>query len=180
MVKILHVEDSRIAHTVVTKLFMEKGLEYAVEWAATVSEAMKMLGEKQYDLLLLDYLLPDGTGIDLLEKAKDTPVVFFTGKGSERIAAQVIKQGAYDYVVKDLDGAYMEILPSVIERALQVARLKREKEETEKKLRESRESLDEEERLNKILLKREFRIKELMDENEKLKAEIERLKKRDY
>ncbi len=170
MTHILHVEDSKMAYTAVMKLFREKDLEYAVDWAATVSEGMKMLGERQYDLMVLDYSLPDGTGIDLIEKAKDTPVVFFTGQGNEKVAVQAMKQGAYDYaydyVAKDLDGEYLEILPAVIERALQAVRLKREKEEAEAKLREQ---LDITERFNKLLVQSNLELHKVKEENERLK-----------
>ncbi len=166
MTQILHVEDAKMACTAVMKLFREKDLEYAVDWAATVSEGMKMLGERQYDLMVLDYSLPDGTGIDLIEKAKDTPVVFFTGQGNEKVAVQAMKQGAYDYVIKDLDGAYMEILPNVIERALQTARLKKEKEDAEAKLREQ---LDITERLNKLLVQSNLELHKMKEDYQRLK-----------
>lgn len=136
MIQILHVEDSSVAHAIVMQLFRGKSSEYAVDWATNISAAIKMLVEKQYDLILLDYMLPDGTGLDLLEKTKGTPVVFFTGQGNEKVAVQAMKQGAYDYVTKDLDGVYMDILPVVIERTLQAARLKKEKKEAEEDLRQ--------------------------------------------
>lgn len=166
MIQILHVEDSKMAHTAVMKLFQEKGLEYAADWAATVSEAMKMLGEKQYDLVLLDYMLPNGTGLDLLEKAKETPVVFFTGQGCENVAVQTMKQGAYDYVVKDLDGVYLEVLPLVIERALQAARLKKEKDEADARYREQ---LDITERLNKLLVQSNLELHKMKEDYQRLK-----------
>lgn len=166
MAQILHVEDAGLAHAVVMEVFRKKGLEYAVDWVTTVSEAMKMIGERQYDLILLDYMLPDGTGLDLLEKAKDTPVVFFTGKGNEDVAVKAMKQGAYDYVTKDLDGVYLDLLPAVIERALQAARLKKEKDEADARLREQ---LDITERLNKLLVQSNLELHKMKEDYERLK-----------
>jgi signal transduction histidine kinase len=60
--------------------------------------------QSTFDLALVDYRLPDLTGIRLLEAindlANDTAVILLTGQGSEAIAAQAIKSGAADYLVK--------------------------------------------------------------------------------
>ncbi len=64
-----------------------------------------------------------------------------TGTGSEQIAVQALKLGASDYVVKDVDGGYLELLPAVIEQAVQQARLQRERIAVETALRENQRML---------------------------------------
>ncbi len=70
--------------------------------AANKAEAMHMLEKKKFNLVFLDYLLPDGKGLDLLRwlaKEKiDVPVIAVTGHGDELVAARMIKAGALDYV----------------------------------------------------------------------------------
>ncbi|MBI5750215.1 MAG: hypothetical protein HZA00_13940 [Nitrospinae bacterium] len=97
-----------------------------------------------------------------------------TGSGDERVAVNAMKGGANDYIIKGPNVAYLEMLPAVIDKAMEAVRVKREKEEAEAKLREK---LDEDKRWNNILLKREFSIKELKDENETLKKKIEEMEK---
>lgn len=74
-----------------------------------------------YDLIVLDYSMPHISGLDVLKTLKvkeiNTPVVLLTGHGNEIIASEAIKQGAYDYVIKDTQLLYLERLPSVIREA---------------------------------------------------------------
>ncbi|MEK6725770.1 MAG: response regulator [Deltaproteobacteria bacterium] len=174
-IKILNIEDEDIDHLALMRMVKEKGLLYEVERAANLAGALKLLGEKKYDVALIDYRLPNGTGLDILDKLKGTASIFVTGSGDERVAVKAMKGGANDYIIKDPNGAYLEMLPAVVDKAMEAVSLKKEKEEAERKLREK---LDTEERLNKLLLKREFRIKELRDENDKLKERIGELQKK--
>jgi two-component system cell cycle response regulator len=72
--------------------------------ALSIEEAMDMLKQGKFDLIILDYLLPDGNGIDFIKKMKkrdiELPVVVNTAYGDEIIASQLIKEGAYDYITK--------------------------------------------------------------------------------
>ena len=71
----------------------------------TIAEGLALLKNDPVDLVLVDFFLPDGTGVDLLQKMDaegiETPVIVITGKGDEMIATQVIQAGAYDYLPKD-------------------------------------------------------------------------------
>jgi diguanylate cyclase (GGDEF)-like protein len=82
-----------------------------------------------FDLILADYNLPDGSGMELLELIKarcSTPVIMVTGENVGRTAAEAIRRGATDYVVKVAD--YLYTIPLVIEKNLTVAKVKRENE----------------------------------------------------
>jgi len=80
-----------------------------------------------FSLILTDYNLPDGSGMDLLDKVRtkcDTPVILVTGENVGQIAADAISRGATDYVVKF--GDYLYTIPLVVEKNLTVAKVKRE------------------------------------------------------
>ena len=81
-----------------------------------------------YDVLLLDYRLPQENALELLKRINETssriPVVLITGKGDEEIAVQALKIGAFDYITKNY--GYLHKLPSAIENAYYSMRLKRE------------------------------------------------------
>ncbi len=72
--------------------------------AFSFSEALEKIADTSFHIIILDYLLPSGNGLEFLanlEKLQiDTPVVFSTGHGDEMIAAQAIQAGAYDYLPK--------------------------------------------------------------------------------
>ena len=82
-----------------------------------------------FDLLLLDYRLTGDNGLEVLkvlreDRGLDLPVVMVTGQGSEDVAAQAMRLGATDYVVKR--GNYLEALPIVLENAFYRVQARRE------------------------------------------------------
>lgn len=82
----------------------------------------------------MDYLLPGITGIEFIRKLKkenlDVPLTMVAGKGDKKIAVEAMKQGAYDYVVKDDE--YYNSLPHLIDRAHSKYLLEKERAEKEK------------------------------------------------
>jgi signal transduction histidine kinase len=122
-------ERSNTAHLLVVDddpglvRLVEKALRRAghrTSSAATGAEAIGCLERDQPDLMLLDLKLPDAEGgqlIDLLEeRGLRVPFVVITGQGDERVAVQMMKQGASDYLVKDAD--FLKFLPAIVERVL--------------------------------------------------------------
>ena len=101
-----------------------------VESANSLEMLSAKLGEKDYDFIMLDYRLPDGSGLDALELVKQrglqVPVVMITGQGDERVAAQAIQRGAIDYVIKTPN--YLANLPGLIRKTVSNYRLHMEVE----------------------------------------------------
>lgn len=90
---------------------------------------------KSFDLILSDYNLPDSTGMELLDSIQqrcNTPVIMVTGENVGHIAAEAIRKGATDYVVKF--GDYLFTIPLVVEKNLTVANVKRENESLRREL----------------------------------------------
>lgn len=80
-----------------------------------------------FDMILADYNLPDCHGMDLLDAIQSrcqTPVIMVTGENVGHIAAEAIRKGATDYIVKV--GDYLFTIPLVVEKNLTVARISRE------------------------------------------------------
>ncbi len=99
---ILLVEDEKgIAN------FVKQGLEeesYSVDVATTGNEGLEMALTGKYNLLILDWMLPGKTGIEICtefrEKFQDTPVLFLTAKDSVQELIQGLQSGANDYIKK--------------------------------------------------------------------------------
>jgi two-component system cell cycle response regulator len=114
--RILIVDDNTAHSELAARRLMREGWEVSVTDKPEPDESFK-----NYDFLLLDYSMPLRSGLDVLKILRDmeitTPVIFLTGHGNEMIASEAIKQGAYDYVVKDTQLLYLERLPSIIREA---------------------------------------------------------------
>src|SRR5205085_1548258 len=103
--RVLIVDDSETDVDWISRLLrLEFGDRVEISEADTGASAIERMEQSTFDLALVDYRLPDLTGIRLLEAindlANDTAVILLTGQGSEAIAAQAIKSGAADYLVK--------------------------------------------------------------------------------
>ena len=114
-IRILLVDDDRIDRMAVVRLVRAHNLPYIIDTAGSLAEAREKLEHNHYDLMMLDYMLGDGTGIELMPNANGIPVIFVTGSGDEHIAVNAMKMGAYDYLIKDPERNYLTILPQTVE-----------------------------------------------------------------
>jgi PAS domain S-box-containing protein len=124
------------------RLLMAEALraeDYEVDTAASGAEALSRLEKLTPDLMLLDLKMRDVGGQALVKrmKAHHTPVPFLvvTGQGDEKVAVDVMKQGALDYVMKD--SGMLDLLPGIVKRALEATERDRELARTEASLQES-------------------------------------------
>jgi two-component system response regulator HydG len=105
MAKILILEDDLTFSQLLEGFFRKHKYEPVV--AYKVKEALKLLDQQAFDLLLVDYRLPDGTGLDVLATAKEkglsTPVVIMTSFNDVRTAVKSIRLGAFDYITKPVN-----------------------------------------------------------------------------
>lgn len=101
--EVLLVEDNE-DHAEMARHALTQDTEWSVHLVTTVEEACQALEEAGYDLVVVDYELPDGDGLEVLdylrEARRSDPVVFLTGQGSEDVAMEAIERGALDYLVK--------------------------------------------------------------------------------
>src|SRR3990172_2876165 len=100
--KILVVDDEQDIVKVLSKILEISG--YEVISATNGTDAIVLVKNENPELVLLDYMMPDLTGLDVLKEIKKNSdeiyVVMVTGRGSEEVAAAVMKAGASDYVIK--------------------------------------------------------------------------------
>lgn len=94
--------------------------DWRVERARTSAEASARLRGDRFDVVVLDYKLPDGDGLELLgvvrENSPQTPVLFLTAHGSEGVALRALGLGASDYMQKSV--TMLDELPSRIDALL--------------------------------------------------------------
>lgn len=104
MAKILLVEDDKTFIQILQGFLLKKGFE--VDAINCIKDAVSTLEKKEYQLILLDYRLPDGTGLDLIKllrtKNNKTPIIVITSFLDIRTAVNALKMGAFDYITKPI------------------------------------------------------------------------------
>lgn len=125
MIKLLLVEDDKVDQMAFERLMKKQDQSYNYEIAGSFNEAREKLADDQFDIIITDYSLGDGNGIDIMGLQPKAPVIFITGSSNPELAVKAMKLGAYDYVIKDQDLNYLKILPYAIESTL------KRKEETD-------------------------------------------------
>ena len=112
---------------------------YEVATAGSGAEALAWLEKHTPDLMLLDLKMKDVGGQALVKRLKQhrTPVPFLvvTGQGDEKVAVDVMKQGALDYVMKDT--GLIDLLPGVVKRAIEAIERDRQLTQTQASLQQS-------------------------------------------
>lgn len=136
-IHVLYVEDNPGLARLVQKRLERKG--YTVTLASDGLEGVALCRSGAFDLVAVDHEMPGCSGLDVIQilttqEEKPPPIIMITGNGSEQIAVEAMKRGASDYIVKDVDGGYLDLLPTVIERALDQKRLLEEKRQAEEAL----------------------------------------------
>ncbi|MEB2785720.1 sigma-54-dependent transcriptional regulator [Algoriphagus persicinus] len=105
MKQILLVEDD-LTYSRIVKTFLEKN-GFIVQTAIKVKEAQQLFSNSKFDLIIADFRLPDGTGMELLQWAKSnypqTQVILITHYSDIRIAIKAMKLGAFEYITKPIN-----------------------------------------------------------------------------
>lgn len=105
MAKILIIEDDSTFSQLLEGFLSKHG--HQPEVVNDVKKSLKLLDQKNFDLLLIDYRLPDGTGLDVLsyvlQKSATQPTVIMTSFNDVRTAVKSMQLGAFDYITKPVN-----------------------------------------------------------------------------
>ena len=142
--KILLVDDSATDRAIFKRyLAQNKFASYIFSEAESIREGEDLVGTSHPDCVLLDYDLPDGNGIDLINRinseygVNSVPIVILSGVESIEVALETMARGAQDFLVKNR--ATAADLVRAIDNAIDKARLYRERTLAEQKIRTSEE-----------------------------------------
>ncbi len=117
--RILYVEDDRVDQMAFKRLVRDQELNYDYVIAGSIAEAKEVLAVSQFDVVLTDYFLGDGTAFDIIDLVKETPIIFATGTGDEKVAVEAMRRGARDYLIKDPDRSYLTVLPLTVDKVIE-------------------------------------------------------------
>lgn len=117
---ILMVDDNEDDFVMVSDMIEESAPgKYSLRWASSYDKGLAMAGESVYTVVLLDYRLGDGDGLQFLKEATQrgfkAPIIFLTGRGNYSVEMESIHRGVSDYLVKE------EMTPTLLERTIRHA-----------------------------------------------------------
>jgi len=125
--KILIVDDEPFNLDLLEQELTDQG--YLIERAVDGRQALKQVDSYQPDLVLLDYLMPDMNGLEVLKEIRkredDIPVIMLTAHGTIERAVEAMKEGAYDFIPKPFEPDHIAL---TVRKALERQRLQRKVE----------------------------------------------------
>jgi putative two-component system response regulator len=135
--RVLVVDDSPDDATMIGRLLARsRAGRFDVRVASSTRECLKALRSQGADVVILDFNMPEEDGISFLRRLAQQdglpPVIMVTGQGDERVAAESIRVGAYDYVPKD--GLSAELLGRAAQDALERFREEEERSEFDEQI----------------------------------------------
>jgi len=103
--KILVVDDDAFFRVLCSDILTGGG--FSVKTASNGAEAISIIDESQFDVVITDLVMPDMSGLEVLQRTKQhntlTDVIVITGHGSMESAINALKTGAFDYIIKPLN-----------------------------------------------------------------------------
>ena len=129
--RILYMEDDPGISRLLQKALERQG--YTVDLASNGEEGLTRIKSTAYDLLLVDYHMPVLGGMDVMRALTSAgdfpPLIMVTGEGNVEVAVEALKLGAADFIAKDDQMKYLDLLPTIIEKVISKQQLVREREQ---------------------------------------------------
>ena len=116
---ILILDDDTAHQELCLRAFRDDPGRFRISVAGTLNEARQVIEQDPPDLIIADWILPEGKGLDILPRSDGKvtiPLIVMTSFGDERLAVEIMKSGAIDYVVKS--ATVFRDLPRIVTRAL--------------------------------------------------------------
>jgi two-component system cell cycle sensor histidine kinase/response regulator CckA len=138
-ISILLLEDDPLDAELCLRKLESSDLSFSIKGIRSAAEFKLEISTNKYDVVLGDYRMPDWTGLEavrwLRASGYSVPFILVTGTLGDELAVECIKEGATDYILKDK----MERLPFALLRAVKEARLRAERDKSERELHHSEE-----------------------------------------
>lgn len=142
--RVLYIDDDPALGRLVQRHLGRAG--HAVVLAPDGDAGLALARAERFDAVVLDHYMPGRDGLEVLRDLRalpdGAPVVFVTAAEEPRIAVTALKHGAADYVIKDVAGAFLDLLASALHQAVAGVRLQRERDAAEAALIASRDRLE--------------------------------------
>jgi len=129
------VIDDELDMLMLLRMIIEDNTQYEVETTNNPSEALKLLTENEYNLVVTDLKMPGMDGLELFDEIRDmkpdVPVIMMTAYGSLETSEEAMQKGVADFITKPFR---KDAILITIDRVLELARVRRENVELKKRL----------------------------------------------
>ena len=135
--RLLYIEDDAFVSQL-AKRRLEQG-DYEVTICSDGGPGLEEARSGNYDLLLLDHMLPTMSGLDVLRALQPElpcPVIMVSSSSELTVAVEAMRIGAADYVIKETDGSFLDLLPRTVDRVINHERLIEEKRLADERIAE--------------------------------------------
>ena len=140
-IRILYIDDDPGLGVLLRKTLPPP--DFIVDAVETGEEAIARLGQREYDIIALDHNLTNEVGLDVIPRIRalshQPPIIYVTGSEDAHTAVAALKAGAVDYVWKDVQGHYRELLREAISAAVEQERLRLRADEARQQVVEARD-----------------------------------------
>ena len=134
--RVLYIEDNVAQARLVQKLLQRA--DYDVDVVPDGETGLERYAAADYDAVIVDQTMPGLSGLETIRgiaaRGPLPPTIMVTGTGNEQIAVEVMKLGVSDYLVKDTEGGFINVLPVALHRAIQLHLLEIENQRAERQL----------------------------------------------
>lgn len=155
--RLLYIDDDPGLGRLVERQLGRAGYEVDVKTSGI--DGLERLATERYDAVALDHYMPGQDGLETLAAIRalpdPPPVVYVTGTQESRVAIAALKAGAADYVIKEVQGDFVELLRSAIDDAVEKVDLRRASEAAQAEVRAARD------RFEALAVERELLLREM-------------------
>lgn len=141
---VLYIDDDEGLRRLVSRGLEREGIR--VVCASDGESGLRALAAEEFDVIALDQNMPGLDGLSTLARihaiANHPPVIFVTGAQDSKLVVTALKAGAFDYVVKDVQGEFIPLLKATFQSAVEAMRLRRAKETAEAEVRRARDRFE--------------------------------------
>jgi two-component sensor histidine kinase len=141
---VLYIDDDEGVRELVKRGLGREGI--TVVPAPDGESGLKLLAEQEFDVIAVDLYMPGLGGIEVTQRINampnHPPVIVVTGAQDSQMAVTALRAGAFDYVVKDVQGEFIFLLRAAMQAAVNAMRLRRAKEAAEAEVRAARDRFE--------------------------------------
>jgi DNA-binding NtrC family response regulator len=141
---VLYIDDDEGLRRLVSRALEREAIR--VVSASDGESGLRALAAEEFDVIALDQNMPGLDGLATLARihaiANHPPVIFVTGAQDSKLVVTALKEGAFDYVVKDAQGEFIPLLKATFQGAVEAMRLRRAKEAAEAEVRRARDRFE--------------------------------------
>lgn len=113
---VLFVEDNKLDQLSFARSAKKKIYNFSYMIAKNIEKAKQLLDSNSFDCIVSDYMLPDGTALDVISYAASTPVIVVSGTGKKEVITKTLEAGAVEFISKEIRYEHLDKIPLALKK----------------------------------------------------------------